>query len=161
MMIADTPPVPDKYYTITYYKDGEAHIKAYGTENNARLEYKRLDDDFPRALAGQPSNRTIESSPGDKHPSLLPNVVYRASAKAAKTVRRVVVCRVWQRTEAWMNTTYTDSKEAAVALYDRDEERGTQGVWGADSKEAIKSRGDPQSLRQCEKLAAAILRWGE
>lgn len=160
LTIAESPesvPEPIRYYTVAFYKNDEVYIKAYATEANARLQYKRLGSDLPRALAGQPGNRTIESSPGDMDASILPKEVFRVTRMAVETVRWVMVRRAWKRVEAPLRPKDIASKEAAVATYDRIKGRGARGVWGADEPEAIKSNGYPTWLGRCENLAMAIL----
>ncbi|GAB0490120.1 hypothetical protein MMPV_001352 [Pyropia vietnamensis] len=161
LMIADTPEpvaVPIRYHTVSFYKGDEVIVKAYDTEANALIQYKRLDEDFPRALAGQPGNRTVESSPGSMPASILTEKVFPTTRKAAETVRWVMVRRVYQRAEASLRPKHTESKEAAVAAFDRIKKRGARGVWGADDPAAIKTNGYATWVGRCEKLAAAILR---
>lgn len=161
LTIADTPPpavVGAQYYTVASFKNGEVTIKAYATEANARIAFQRLDADTPRALASQPGNRPVESSPGDEHASILTNMVVHAAGKAATSVRWVAVSRVWERAEASLMLEDTASEAAAVAAYNRMKGPRARGVWGADSTVAIKSRGWETWLGRCEALAAAILR---
>ncbi|KAK1865757.1 hypothetical protein I4F81_008280 [Pyropia yezoensis] len=140
------------------FKNGEVTIKAYATEANARIAFQRLDADTPQALASQPGNRPVESSPGDEHASILTNMVVNAAGKAATSVRWVAVSRVWERAEASLMLEDTASEAAAVAAYNRMKGPRARGVWGADSTVSIKSRGWETWLGRCEALAAAILR---
>lgn len=157
---ADRPPpvvVPARYYTVTTYEDGEARVMAYDFEASARAAYRRLDDDTPRAIAGQPGNTAVESSPGNRHPLVLPNVVFRAAAAAAASVKWVMVSRVWEHAEASLAHADTASQDAAVAAYDRVRARRARGVWGADEPEPVVVRGWAAWKRRCGALAAAIL----
>lgn len=162
LTIADTPPPPIEaapYYTVSYLTtSGSMAIKGYDTEAQARIAYQRLDEDTPRALAGQPGNLPVESSPGDQDASILTNTVVLATGKATSNVRWVVVRRVFGRVEASLTPKEIESKEAAVAVYKLMKGSKARGVWGADATAAIESRGWTTWLGRCEALAAVILR---
>lgn len=161
MTAADRPPtavVPVRYYTVTTYGDDrQVRVMAYDFEATARAAYRRLDADTPRAIAGQPGNTAVESSAGDRHASVLPNVVFRAAAAAASSVKWVVVSRVWEHAEASLARADTASRDAAVAAYNRLRMRSARGVWCADEPAPVVARGPTAWQGRCGALAAAIL----
>lgn len=153
------PPVvePVRYYTVTTYDYGQARVMAYDSEATARAAYQRLDEDTARAIAGQPGNTAVESSAGNRHTSVLPNIVFRSAAAAATSVKWVMVSRVWEHAEASLSQTDTASKDAAVAAYNRESARRARGVWGADQPAPVVVTGSTTWQGRCGALAAAIL----
>lgn len=104
LTIGDTPP-PGRAHHLPPRRErqdrrrGGRHDLRHRGHRAQRVHTRRLGDETPRALAGQPGNRVLASSDAGQEPSAL-DAALAAAATAVGTVQWVVVSRVGERLEA-------------------------------------------------------------